>query len=288
VSATGVPMARSVQGLPSVSGAGSARGAAPGIAMEPWLRERRAGGTKLLVPYVMGGMTGEWVEVVQAVVAAGADAVEVGIPFSDPMMDGPVIQEASVRALERGTTPSSVVDGLAGAGIGVPVAVMTYYNIVFRAGHRRFAQSLRGAGISAAIVPDLSLEELGPWAQEADEAGVATVLLVAPSSGEERVRRICDRCRGFVYAVARMGVTGERASLGADAATVVERVRRATDAPVCVGVGVSNADHAREVCRVADGVVIGSALVRRVLEGGGPDAAAAFVGEVRAALDAAG
>jgi tryptophan synthase alpha chain len=148
------------------------------------------------------------------------------------------------------------------------------------------ARSLAAAGIAAAIVPDLPLEELGPWAEEADLAGVETVLLVAPSTPPERVARICERCRGFVYAVARMGVTGERAALGGDAAAVVSRIRDATDLPVCVGIGVSTAEQAVEVCEVADGVVVGSALVRRLVEGGGVEAAAGFVGELRAALDA--
>ncbi|HVX21208.1 MAG TPA: tryptophan synthase subunit alpha [Acidimicrobiales bacterium] len=257
------------------------------MSIEKELRAKRDGGGKLLVPYLMGGMTADWVEVLQAVVAAGADAVEVGIPFSDPMMDGPVIQEASVRALGRGTTPQDVVDGVAAARVGVPVAVMTYYNLVFRAGHRRMARSLAAAGIGAAIVPDLPLEELGPWAAEADDAGVDTVLLVAPSTPEDRVAAICRRARGFVYAVARMGVTGERTDVATDAAAVVDRVRRATDTPVCVGVGVSTPEQAAATCRVADGVIVGSALVRRLVDGGGVEAAAAFVGELRAAVDSA-
>jgi len=156
---------------------------------------------------------------------------------------------------------------------------------VFRAGHKRMAHSLAASGVSGAIIPDLSLEELAPWAIEADDAGVATVLLVAPSSPEDRVARLCQRARGFVYAVARMGVTGERVDLGGQAANVVERIRRHTDMPVCVGVGVSTPDQAAAVCEVADGVVVGSALVRRLLEGGGPDAAAEFIGSIRRAID---
>jgi len=255
-------------------------------AFERALRHRRSEGNKLLVPYLMGGLDDEWVPALSAVVAAGADAVELGIPFSDPMIDGPVIQEASVRALAAGATPQAVLDGVAAAGVGVPVAVMTYYNIVFRAGHRRMAHSLAAAGIGGAIIPDLPLEELDPWAEEADAAGVATILLVAPSSPPARVAAICRRCRGFVYAVARMGVTGERATLSGDAAAVVARIRRHTDLPVCVGVGVSTPEQAVELCSVADGVVVGSALVRRLLEGGGPEAAAELVGRFRAALDA--
>ncbi len=208
-----------------------------------------------------------------------------GIPFSDPMMDGPVVQEAALRALQRGTVPQHVLDGIARAEVQVPVAVMTYYNIVYRAGLKRMARSLAAAGVSGAILPDLPLEELGPWAVEADNAGVDTVLLVAPSSPEERVARLCARARGFVYAVSRMGVTGERQDVGEAAAKVVERVRRHSDIPVCVGVGVSTPEQAAEVCEVADGVVVGSALVRRLLEGEGPEGAAAFVGALRQAID---
>ncbi|HEY2215339.1 MAG TPA: tryptophan synthase subunit alpha [Acidimicrobiales bacterium] len=253
--------------------------------LEKELRRQRESGRKLLIPYLMGGMTDDWTQSLAAVVAAGADAVEVGIPFSDPMMDGPVIQEAALAALQRGVVPDQVLNDISRADVTIPVAVMTYYNIVFRAGHRRMASSMAAAGVSGAIIPDLSLEEIEPWALEADEAGVDTVLLVAPSSPEDRVERICARARGFVYAVARMGVTGERAALGNDARQVVERIRRYTDMPVCVGVGVSTPDQAAEVCEVADGVVVGSALVRRLLEGAGPDGAAEFVGELRRAID---
>lgn len=253
--------------------------------LETALRARRDGGGKLLVPYVMGGMTGDWVEVVQAVVAAGADAVEVGIPFSDPMMDGPVIQEASVLALRRGTTPQTVIDGIAAAGVGVPVAVMTYYNLVLRAGHYRMARSLAAAGVAGAIVPDLPLEELDPWSEAAEAAGVETVLLVAPSTPTERVEAICRRCHGFAYAVARMGVTGERSTAATTATEVVARIRRTSDLPICVGIGISTPDQAREACRVADGVVVGSALVRRLVDGGGVEAASAFVAALRAAVD---
>jgi tryptophan synthase alpha chain len=253
--------------------------------LEKELRARRERGRKLLIPYLMGGMTEDWAQSLAAVVAAGADAVEVGIPFSDPMIDGPVIQEAALRALTRGTVPDVVLDGIARAEAPVPVVVMTYYNLVYRAGHRRMARSLAAAGVSGAIIADLPIEEIGPWAAEADAAGIDTILLVAPSSPPERVERICARARGFVYAVARMGVTGERSELGGDAAKVVDRIRTCTDIPVCVGVGVSTPAQAAEVCEVADGVVVGSALVRRLLEDEGPDGAAAFVGSLRGAID---
>ena len=253
--------------------------------LEKALRARRDEGRKLLIPYLMGGMTDDWTQSLAAVVAAGADAVEVGISFSDPMMDGPVIQEAALRALQRGTVPDQVLDGIGRTDVPVPIAVMTYYNLVFRAGHKRMARSMAAAGVSGAIIADLPLEEIDLWAAEADSAGISTVLLVAPSSPPDRVERICARAHGFVYAVARMGVTGERVALGEDVTKVVERIRRYTDMPVCVGVGVSTPDQAAQVCEVADGVVVGSALVRRLLEGQGPDGAAAFVGSLRDAID---
>ena len=252
--------------------------------MEQALRARRDAGAKLLVPYVMAGMSDDWVATLQAVAAAGADAVEVGLPFSDPMIDGPVVQAAGLAALERGTTVHGALDELATAQLGIPIAVMTYYNLVFRAGHRRFARSLVEAGVNGAIVPDLSLEELAPWAAAADWAGIETVLMVAPSTPAPRVAAVAARSRGFLYAVTRMGVTGERTTLGDAAAGVVQRARAATDMPVCCGIGISTPEQAREVCEVADGVVVGSALVRRLLDGAGPEGAAAFVGELRRAI----
>jgi tryptophan synthase alpha chain len=255
-------------------------------ALEKQLRARRGEGRKLLVPYITGGMGDDWLDAVHAVADAGADAIEIGIPFSDPMIDGPTVQEASVRALQRGTTPASVLAALARTEIGVPLAVMTYYNIVFRAGHRRFADALVDAGVSGAIVPDLPLEEADGWSEEADRAGVETVFLVAPSTPLERARRICARSHGFVYGIGLMGVTGERAELASTAREVAGRLRPLTDKPVCVGIGISNPEQAAEVCTEADGVVVGSALVRKLLDGAGPAGAAAFVAALRAGIDA--
>ena len=251
--------------------------------LERTLRERRADGRKLLVPYLTGGLSG-WREAIEAAAAAGADAVEVGIPFSDPVMDGPVIQEASQQALESGATPAGILEGLAGLDAGIPVAVMTYYNPVFRAGHDRFAGDLRRAGVSGAIVPDLPLEEAGPWCEAADEAGVETVLLAAPTTPDARLVEIGERSRGFVYSVGLLGVTGERSSLAATAVDLARRLKAITDRPILVGVGVSNAVQAREASAVADGVIQGASVVRRLMDGG-PDAVGAYVAEVRAALD---
>jgi tryptophan synthase alpha chain len=250
------------------------------------LRTARDTGRKLLVPYVTGGFGDDWTEVVRAVADAGADGIEIGIPFSDPVMDGPVIQEASEIALGQGTTPVMVLDQLRTLDAGVPLAVMTYYNLAFRMGHERFAASLVAAGVSAAILPDLPLEEVGPWATAADAAGIETVLLAAPTAPDDRLPRVVARARGFVYAVGLLGVTGERDALASSALIIARRLKAITDKPVLVGVGVSNAQQAVEVCSIADGVVIGSALMRRVLEGEGPEGAGSFIAEVRAALDA--
>ncbi len=255
--------------------------------IEASLRRRRDAGQKGLVPYVTGGMQPDWLEVVRALADAGADAIEVGIPFSDPVMDGPVIQRASEQALADGATPQGLIEELAGVDAGVPIAVMTYYNPVMRAGEHRFASSLAAAGIAGAIVPDLPLEELAPWENAAHEVGVETILLAAPTADDDRLRRICARAAGFVYGVGLLGVTGERSELADSATTIAGRLQPLTDLPVLVGVGVSTPEQAVQVCEVADGVVVGSALVRRLLEGCGPIGAAEFVGELRRAVDGA-
>jgi tryptophan synthase alpha chain len=254
--------------------------------MEARLRAERDAGRKLLVPYVTGGFP-DWERTVEACAAAGGDAIEVGIPFSDPVIDGPTVQEASERALAGGATPQGIVGALADLDTGgVPLVVMTYYNTVHRYGHERFARSLAAAGVAGAIVPDLPLEEVGPWAAAADDAGVETVLLAAPTASDERLARICARSRGFVYGVGLLGVTGEREALARSALEMARRLKATTDKPVLVGIGVSTPAQAAEVAGVADGAIVGSALVRRLLDGGGPDAAGAFVAELRAGLDA--
>jgi len=250
------------------------------------LRATRESGRKLLIAYVTGGLHGEWPDVVRAVADAGADAIEIGIPFSDPVMDGPIIQEASELALRDGASPVTVLDTLRTIDAGVPLAVMTYYNLAFHMGHERFASLMYEAGVRAAILPDLPLEEVGPWATAADPAGIETVMLAAPTAPDERLPRVVARSRGFVYAVGLLGVTGERDALAASSLVIARRLKAITDKPVLVGVGVSNGQQAAEVSQVADGCVIGSALMRRVVEGEGPAGAGAFIADVRAALDA--
>jgi len=254
-------------------------------AFEAALRARIDAGGKCLVPYITGGLGDDWVETIQAVAEAGADAIEVGIPFSDPVMDGPTIQEANDRSLTSGTTPQSVLTALRDADIPVPLAVMTYYNIAFRAGEERFAASLADAGVSAAILPDAPLEEMGPWTAAADAAGVESILLAAPTAPDERLPLICERSRGFVYGVGLLGVTGVRDELSRSAMDIAGRLKAVTDKPVLVGVGVGTPQQAVEVSTVADGAVVGSAIVSRMLNGDGPDGVAALVKEFRTALD---
>lgn len=256
---------------------------APGR-LETHLRQRRDAGAKLLVPYLTGGL-GDWTEVVRAVADAGADAVEIGIPFSDPVMDGPTIQAASERALVEGTTPATVFADLRRADAGVPLVAMTYYNLVFHMGDERFAGEMAEAGFSGMILPDVPMEEQGPWRAAADAAGIETVLLAGPITPDDRLAAVCERSRGYVYGVNLMGVTGERASLGQQAATLASRLKAATDKPVLMGFGVSNPEQAVEVAAVSDGVIVGTALVRRILDGGGPEAAHQFIASLRSALD---
>jgi tryptophan synthase alpha chain len=255
------------------------------VNLETHLRKRRDEGRKLLVPYVTGGLGNHWVDVVRAVAHAGADAIEIGIPFSDPVMDGKTIQEASRRALELGATPISVLSAAATLEIDVPLAVMTYYNLVCHAGDARFAATLAGAGIDGAIIPDLPLDELDPWAAAADEAGIETVLLAAPTTTDDRLAAICERSRGFVYGITLLGVTGERSDLADSARRIGSRLKATTDKPALLGVGIATPEHAAAAAAAADGVIVGSALVRRLLEGGGPEEAAAYVTSLRAALD---
>ncbi len=253
--------------------------------LEECLRAQRDRGRKLIVPYITGGLDDEWTEVISALAVAGADAIEIGIPFSDPVMDGPVIQEASVRALERGTTPQSVIAELSRTQVGVPLVVMTYVNLVAHAGFHRMAKTLRDANVAGVILPDLPLDEAGEWMSEAAAAGIDAVQLVAPTTPDERLARICEASRGFVYAVGLLGVTGERTELANSSLVIAQRCKDETTTPVLVGVGVSNPEQAVAICSVADGVVIGSALVRRLLDGQGAEGAAGFIGEIRAALD---
>ncbi len=253
---------------------------------EAALRARRDAGGKCLVVYVTGGLGDDWLHTARAVAAAGADAIEIGLPFSDPVMDGPTIQAANDLALNAGATPTGILDALRGADVGAPLAVMTYYNIAFRMGLQRFAESLVAADVSGCILPDLPLEEAGPWLEAAGAAGVEPILLAAPTAPDERLPDICAASRGFVYGVGLLGVTGVRSELAASAVEIASRLKPVTDLPVLVGVGIGTPEQAVEASAHGDGVVVGSAVVQRMVDGAGPEGVGELVASFRAALDA--
>lgn len=233
------------------------------------LKQKVRSGQKLVVPYLTCGLPtpGDFVDLYVAL-GRHADAIEVGIPFSDPVMDGPVIQQSSVRALASGLTVDGCLGLIAEAvkRSPAPAVVMTYFNLIHSAGLEAFAAKAANAGISGLIVPDLSYEECGELDDVLKKRGLALIQMVAPTTPGERASRLAAASRGWIYAVSRMGVTGMQESLGAAAAQVVDRVKPHTDLPVLVGVGISSPQLAAEACRVADGVIVGTAVVKRVLE----------------------
>ncbi|MEU7971461.1 tryptophan synthase subunit alpha [Micromonospora sp. NPDC049089] len=232
---------------------------------------------KLLMPYITGGIVPGWTAYLNAFEDAGADMVEVGLPFSDPTVDGRTIQEASDAALARGATPASVLGDLATARTGIPLVASTYANIALRPG---FGDALTAAGVTGLIVPDLPLDELAGL----DVPGVQVSLLASPATPDDRLAEIGRRSQGFVYAISIMGTTGERDRLAPSAVTLAARLKQVTDLPVLLGFGISTPEHAGEAAAVADGVIVGAAVMRRILDGAGPTEVGAFVASLRAAL----
>ncbi|ARE76956.1 tryptophan synthase subunit alpha [Streptomyces sp. NPDC059558] len=232
-------------------------------------------------PTVDGG-----IEAVKAVIAGGADVVEIGLPHSDPVLDGPVIQTADDIALRGGVKIADVIRTVREAheATGAPVLVMTYWNPIDRYGVERFTSELAAAGGAGCILPDLPVQESALWREHAQKHGLATVFVVAPSSKDARLATITAAGSGFVYAASLMGVTGTRESVGNQAADLVRRTRATSDLPVCVGLGVSNAAQAKEVAGFADGVIVGSAFVKLLLDApdlpSGLDAVRSLAGEL--------
>ncbi|HEY1819615.1 MAG TPA: tryptophan synthase subunit alpha [Trebonia sp.] len=233
--------------------------------------------TKLLMPYITGGIGPDWVTYLTAFEDAGADLIEIGLPFSDPTVDGQTIQAASDAALGRGATPASVLAEVAAIRAGIPIIASTYANIALRPG---FADALRAAGVTGLIVPDLPLDELAGLSVP----GVEVSLLASPATPDDRLAEIGRRSQGFVYAVSVMGTTGERDRLAPSAAALAARVKKVTDLPVLLGFGITTPGQAAEAAAVADGVVVGAAVMRRILDGAGPAEIGAFVASLRAAL----
>ncbi|MDQ3661756.1 MAG: tryptophan synthase subunit alpha [Actinomycetota bacterium] len=255
-------------------------------ALSEGLDEARRDGRKLLVPYVMGGQPErESFSHVLTAVGRAADAVEVGLPYSDPLMDGPVIAAAGERSIRAGVGPSEALELVAETDLDVPTVAMTYYNPIHSVGEDGFCAAAAKAGLSGLIVPDLPLEESEGLRRSAAEEGLAWIPLVAPTSSPARVEAIAASATGFVYAVSTLGVTGTREQLSERAAAVASACKEATDLAVLVGIGVSSPEHARAAALYSDGVVVGSAVVGLVSESGA-EGAAAFLADVRAALDA--
>ena len=254
--------------------------------LEEHLRAARDGGRKLLIPYMTGGLGDDWTEVVRAFAAAGADAIEVGIPFSDPVMDGPTIQEASEAALRQGTNLGAILTALRDVDAGVPLVAMTYVNVVFHAGYERFASEAVQSHLSGVILPDLPMEEMGEWRPHGDAVGLATVQRASPLTPDDRLATLCDRSQGFVYGVNLLGVTGERAELASSSTVLAKRLKATTDLPVVMGFGIATPAQAVTAATHADGVVVASALMRQRLAGATPEQLGESVTAFRAALDA--
>ena len=259
-------------------------------ALSDALAKARADGRAALIGYLPVGYPSVELSIkaMIALVDGGCDVVEVGVPYSDPVMDGPTIQAASEPAVRAGVGMTHALSAVrAVADAGAAAVPMTYWNPVDRYGVERFAADLAAAGGSGAITPDLIPDEAASWITATDHHGLDRVFLVAPSSTDRRIAATAAASRGFVYATAVMGVTGARETVGDAAATLVRRVRTlAPDVPVCVGVGVSSGDQAARVASFADGVIVGSALVRRLLDA--PDEAGVAAVRTLAAELAAG
>ena len=236
----------------------------------------RRRGTAALMPYLMAGFPtlADSLAIGQACIRAGADLLELGVPYSDPLADGPVIHEAGTRALAAGANVAGVLEVARGLAPSVPVVLMCYANLVYAPGVPAFVERLAQSGASGLIVPDLPLEEADPVCEACDEHGVALVSLVAPTTPARRLHAIGERARGFLYTVSVVGTTGERAALQDSFAAVIERAKAATAVPVALGFGISTPEHARQAAAAgADGVIVGTRLVRAAAESDDPPGA---------------
>lgn len=268
-------------------------GRAPGTPLAETFASLRRSGRRALIPFVTAGYPTRdaFRAMLRGALEAGADLFEVGIPFSDPLADGPAIQEASRRAIESGVSLAGTLDLLRGetpagrssAGLP-PVVLMTYVNPVLGMGWRSFAEAAAAAGVAGVIVPDLPMEEGKELAEELAAHMIDLVLLAAPTTGEARLGEIGRRSRGFLYLVSVTGVTGARAGLPPDLAAFVQRARAATELPLCLGFGIATPEQAARASQMVDGVIVGSALVER-LRSGGEREALAFLRTLREALD---
>lgn len=243
-------------------------------AVERVIAERKNAGSGALVGYLPVGFPNLKTSIEAAIALAenGVDVIELGVPYSDPVMDGPVIQAATLTALNEGFRLSQAFDAVAAitGRVNTPVLLMTYWNPVLQYGVDRFSDDLRAAGGAGLITPDLIADEASEWLAASERTGLDRVFLAAPSSTDARLRQAVQRSRGFVYAVSTMGITGARSDVGSAARTLVSRLRAAGATSTCVGLGISTAEQVREVIEYADGAIVGSALVKALSEGGVP------------------
>ena len=263
----------------STASSASRPGAVPTTSIEAAFAAARAEGRAALMPYLMGGFPDQDTATAVAVAYAdaGADLIELGVPFSDPLADGPVIHAADTAALAAGATLDSVLETCEAASDRVPVALMVYANMILATGPAAFATKAAAAGAAGVIVPDLPLEERGPIAEAIEERGLALIPLVAPTTPPERRAEICSRASGFVYLVSTVGVTGERDELPAELTGLISAAKEEASVPVAVGFGISTPEQAATVGEVADGIIIGTRLVREVGDASDREAAVAGV-----------
>ena len=215
-------------------------------------------------------------KVIQAFVDGGVDAIEIGFPYSDPVMDGPTIQAAADQSLAQGTGAKEVFEALKVAtDAGVAAVVMTYWNPIEKYGVEKFAQSISDNGGSGVITPDLTIEESASWREAVEKIGINPIYGVAPSTTDSRLPQVTSRCSGFVYAASLMGVTGTRTSVSSGAPDLVARIRTTTKLPIAVGLGVSTREQAKGVAGYADGVIVGSAFIKAILDA--PDEASGLI-----------
>lgn len=233
---------------------------------------RNLSGRGALVAYITAGdpSLDATERLVPRIAAAGADIIELGLPFSDPLLDGTAIQASAQRALEAGTTPTGVINMVArlrAMGVETPIVLMTCTNLVMRPGFFEFACYCRTNGVDGVIVTDLPPEEAAEWKRAADANGIATIFLLAPTSTDERIEAVARLATGFIYCVSRAGVTGVQQDVPPDLHALLDKIRKHTDTPIAVGFGISTADHVKTVWQWADGAVVGSAIVNAIHEG---------------------
>jgi tryptophan synthase alpha chain len=256
-------------------------------AVETALGNARAAGWPSLVTYVTGGIRADWTDLLAAMIEGGADAVEIGLPFSDPMLDGPTIQQASAAAIGRGANPAAILAELAAAGTGaVPLIAMAYANHACGRGPATYCRELANAGFSGTIVPDLPFGEADDYLDAARGAGLDATLMISPATPERQLQAIAGRSRGFLYIMSVMATTGSTRE-GDDASRwdVAARARRRSPRPVLVGFGIDTPARAAAAVRHADGVIVASALMRRVLDGATTADVAQAVADLRSAID---